>query len=51
MREFDQLVECVGVDQRHVLILLQVPVESSLIIERACKKRTQLTRSEAQSAN
>jgi hypothetical protein len=51
MCELDQRVECIGMDKRHVLILLQVPAESSLIIERARKKRTQRTKSEAQAVN
>ncbi len=50
MRELDQRVECVGVDQRHVLILLQVPADTNLMTERA-HETERLTRSEVQSAN
>ena len=42
MCELDQRVECVGVDQRHVLILLQVPADTNLMTERARKKQSDL---------
>ena len=40
MCELDQRVECVWVDQRQVLILLQVPADTNLMTERVPKKQS-----------